>query len=99
PISVMSFRGTEDARVPYAGGPSSVVPGMPITFLGAVGSLERWGEINGCAGPLSQEDSNGCVFYQGCADGVNVALCTEHGGEEAQGLAEVAWPFLRRHTR
>src|SRR5690606_22861493 len=32
PISVISFRGTADARVPYSGGPSSLVPGMPITF-------------------------------------------------------------------
>jgi polyhydroxybutyrate depolymerase len=29
PITVISFRGTADSRVPYAGGPSSLVPGMP----------------------------------------------------------------------
>src|SRR5690242_6738251 len=36
PITVISFRGTSDPIVPYAGGPSSVVSGHPVTFLGAV---------------------------------------------------------------
>ena len=35
---MISFRGTADTLVPYAGGSSSVVPGMPVTFLGAEGS-------------------------------------------------------------
>lgn len=99
PITVLSFRGTQDARVPYTGGPSEVVPGMPITFLGAVSTLERWGQINGCTGPLTEEDDRGCSFYTGCADGVDVALCTNYGGGEAPGAADVAWPILKRHTR
>jgi polyhydroxybutyrate depolymerase len=98
PITVMSFRGTEDDRVPYEGGPSSVVPGMPITFLGAQRSVERWAEINDCTGPLSAEDENGCAFYAGCAEGVDVALCTAYGGGEAPGDARVAWPVLARHS-
>lgn len=99
PITIMSFRGTADSRVPYAGGASSVVPGMPITFLGATGTLQRWGELNKCTGALSAEDSNGCAFYSGCADGVDVALCTADGGGEDPGAADVAWPVLKRHVR
>ena len=55
PVSVISFRGTESTRVPYEGGPSALVPGMPLTFLGAEGSFRglvhhRW--VRGsCRGP------------------------------------------------
>lgn len=70
---------------------------MPITLLGAQGSLQRWAELNDCVGPLSDEDSNGCAFYSGCADEVDVALCTEYGGGEAPADATVAWPVLPRH--
>lgn len=99
PITVMAFRGTEDNRVPYEGGPSSVVPGMPITFLGAQRSVERWAEINQCTGSLSAEDDQGCTFAAGCADGVDVALCTDYGGGEAPADAQLAWPVLSRHRR
>jgi polyhydroxybutyrate depolymerase len=99
PITVMSFRGTEDTRVPYEGGPSSLVPGMPITFLGAESTLVHWAEINGCTGPPSEEDEHGCVFHSDCSGGVEVSLCTDHGGREAPGAADVAWPVLKRHTR
>jgi polyhydroxybutyrate depolymerase len=97
PISVLSFRGTEDTRVPYEGGPSSVVPGMPITFLGAKESVARWAEIDGCSGSASAEDEHGCAYYSGCTAGVEVGLCTQHGGMEAPGDANVAWPVLARH--
>jgi polyhydroxybutyrate depolymerase len=99
PISVVAFRGTDDSRVPYDGGPSSVVPGMPITFLGARRSVERWAEINQCTGSLSAEDERGCASYSGCADGVDVALCTDYGGGEAPADAQFAWPVLSRHRR
>ena len=46
PITIVSFRGTAEARVPYEGGPSSLVPGMPLTFLGAQGTFEKWAEID-----------------------------------------------------
>lgn len=99
PVTVLSFRGTEDARVPYEGGPSSVVPGMPITFLGAEGTFERWAEIDACTGSPSTEDANGCSFYSGCPSGIEVALCTDHGGAESPGDAFIAWPLLSRHRR
>ena len=98
PITVISFRGTEDARVPYEGGDSSVVPGMPVTFLGARGTFERWAQIDGCTGLASEEDSNGCSSYSACSGGVEVILCTKYGGREEPGDASIAWPVLRRHS-
>ncbi|MBN2195843.1 MAG: hypothetical protein JW751_23705 [Polyangiaceae bacterium] len=98
PISVISFRGTEDTHVGYDGGASSLVPGMPITFLGAEVTFERWAQIDGCTGPQSMEDSNGCSSYSGCSDGAEVILCTKQGGREEPGDANVAWPVLKRHS-
>ncbi|WP_437683561.1 alpha/beta hydrolase family esterase [Sorangium sp. So ce131] len=98
PISVISFRGTSDPIVPYAGGYSSVVRGMPITFLGAKASSEKWAEINGCTGPASAEDAQGCSTYSNCQDGVDVILCTKQGGGHEPGDARIGWPVLKRHT-
>jgi polyhydroxybutyrate depolymerase len=98
PITVISFRGTADARVPYTGGPSALVPGMPLTFLGAQATFEAWARINRCVGARSQPDANGCSSYAGCQDAVEVILCTEQGGREGPGDPAVAWPVLKRHT-
>jgi len=97
PISVIAFRGTADTRVPYGGGASSLVPAMPITFLGAQATFERWAQIDGCSGSPSSEDSNGCSSYTSCSGGVEVTLCTKQGGREEPGAANVAWPVLKRH--
>jgi polyhydroxybutyrate depolymerase len=97
PITVISFRGTADPRVPYAGGPSSLVPEMAITFLGAQATFARWAQIDQCTGAPSQEDSNGCASYSNCAGGVEVFLCTKQGGRDDPGDAAVAWPALKRH--
>ncbi len=97
PITVISFRGTASTRVPYDGGPSSLVPGMPLTFLGAQGTFEAWSEIDGCVGPASAPDSNGCSAYSGCSGGVEVILCTSQGGTEEPGDPSIAWPVLERH--
>lgn len=98
PITEISFRGTASTRVPYAGGASALVPKMPITFLGAEATFQRWAQIDGCTGSASNEDSNGCASYSGCLDGVEVILCTKQGGSEEPGDATVAWPVLKRHT-
>ncbi|WP_437581587.1 alpha/beta hydrolase family esterase [Sorangium sp. So ce887] len=98
PISVISFRGTSDPIVPYAGGSSAVVRGMPITFLGAKSTLAKWADINGCTGSPSAEDGQGCSTYSNCRDGVEVALCTKQGGGHDPGNAAVGWPVLKRHT-
>jgi polyhydroxybutyrate depolymerase len=97
PITVISFRGTADTLVPYDGGPSAVVPGMPVTFLGAQATFEKWAEIDQCTGSPSAPDSNGCSTYSNCQGGVEVVLCTEQGGGTAVGDASVAWPVLKRH--
>ncbi len=97
PIAVISFRGTADAVVPYAGGASSVVPGMPVTFLGAQATFEKWATIDRCTGSPSAEDSNGCSSYSSCQDGVEVVLCTKPDGHQDPGDASVAWPVLKRH--
>lgn len=97
-ITVIAFRGTADPRVPYAGGASSLVPGMPVTFLGAVGSFQAWAQIDHCAGAASSPDANGCAHYSGCQDGVDVVLCTKQGGADDPGDPAIAWPVLTRHS-
>jgi polyhydroxybutyrate depolymerase len=97
-VTVIAFRGTADPKVPYAGGASSAVPGMPVTFLGAVGSFQAWAQIDHCAGAASSADANGCAHYSGCQDGVEVILCTKQGGVEDPGDPALAWPVLSRHA-
>jgi polyhydroxybutyrate depolymerase len=98
PISVVSFRGTGDGVVPYAGGYSAVVSGMPITFLGAQKTFEAWAELNQCTGAASAEDAKGCKSYGSCQAGVDVMLCTKQSGGHEAGNASVAWPILKKHT-
>ncbi len=98
PITEITFRGTAPSRVPYAGGASSLVPGMPITFLGAVATFATWAQLDGCTGSPSQADSHGCSSYSGCQAGVEVILCTKSGGGEDPGDPSIAWPVLNRHT-
>jgi polyhydroxybutyrate depolymerase len=98
-ITVVSFRGTADPLVPYEGGLSEVVPGMPVTLLGAQVSFRKWSEIDQCTDSPSPEDSsNGCSSYSGCQGGVEVVLCTKQGGGLEHGNARVGWPILKRHT-
>ena len=97
-VTVISFRGTADSRVPYDGGPSSLVPGMPITFLGAQGTHEKWASINGCVGPPSAPDANGCSGYSGCKGGAEVILCSTPNGADEPGDPAITWPVLQRHT-
>jgi polyhydroxybutyrate depolymerase len=98
PISVVSFRGTSDPIVPYAGGYSAVVSGMPITFLGAQKTFETWADLNKCTGAASAEDAKGCKSYGSCQGGVDVVLCTKQSGGHEAGNASVAWPILKKHT-
>lgn len=97
PISVVSFRGTSDSIVPYAGGYSAVVPGMPITFLGAQDTFSTWADLNGCSGAPTDTGQAGCQGYSNCDGGVDVVLCTQNAGHVA-GNASVAWPILKQHT-
>jgi polyhydroxybutyrate depolymerase len=96
PITVVSFRGSADGLVPYEGGPDARIPGMPVTFLGARGTFEKWAEINQCTGAPSAPDSEGCETYARCQGNVEVVLCTKPGGQQ-WGDASFAWPLLKRH--
>ena len=80
PISVISFRGSADTLVPYAGGFSAVVPGLPVTFLGAQATFQKWADIDGCSGTPSAPDAAGCSTYRDCQGGAEVTLCTKQGG-------------------
>jgi polyhydroxybutyrate depolymerase len=99
PLTEMSFRGTADPLVPYDGGTVQAPNGLNVTMtlLGAVGTFQRWAELDQCTGSPSAEDSNGCSTYSSCAGGVEVTLCTTQGGGMAWGPADVSWPMLKRH--
>jgi polyhydroxybutyrate depolymerase len=100
PISVVIFRGTSDAIVPYAGGastPPTPYPLEPIHFLGAQGTFKKWAEVDGCTGEPTS-GAGGCKTYTQCKDGVEVTLCTAQGGSHATGDAKVAWPMLKKYT-
>ncbi|MCI5600123.1 MAG: feruloyl esterase [Hallerella sp.] len=104
PISVLNFRGSQDGVVPYAGGYSSMVPGKPITFLGAQNNLKEWAKMNSCSGE-PKDQGNGCVIYENCSAGVQVGLCTDKGGASCSGnghdagCAEIGWKFLKQFTK
>jgi polyhydroxybutyrate depolymerase len=98
PITVVSFRVTENTLIPYDGGYSTAVPGHPITFLGAVATLEKWAEINGCTG-MASDAQDGCQSYapSQCEGDAEVWLCTSPGTESQNGNPSIAWPILKQH--
>jgi alpha-beta hydrolase superfamily lysophospholipase len=93
PISVLTFRGTTDTTVPYAGGKG---PSGKITFLGAQGSFQRCAGIDGCMTPTTADGD--CTYYKTCTAGVEVGLCVKQGGGHAPGDANVGWSFLSRFS-
>jgi polyhydroxybutyrate depolymerase len=99
PLAEISFRGTADTLVPYDGGTVQPPNGLNVTMtlLGAVGTLQRWAELDQCTGSPSAADSNGCQTYSNCAGGVEVTLCTTQGGGMAWGSPAISWPVLQRH--
>jgi polyhydroxybutyrate depolymerase len=99
PISVLSFRGTADFVVPYAGGESRPPNGCcpPIHFLGAEGTLARWAQLNGCTGTPTVTGNT--RLHMQCAAGVQVGLQTIQGGSHAPGPASAAWDFLKNKSR
>ncbi len=95
PISVYMSRGRFDFIVPYRGGSSTPPTGYPldpITFLGAEGTFEEWGDINSC--PSNTTTLNGCDAYRNCAGGTEVVLCTEFGGHSGWDASD-AWDYLQ----
>jgi polyhydroxybutyrate depolymerase len=99
PISVLSFRSTNDIIVPYEGGPSNPPNGLPITihFEGAQGTLERWKTMNECTDTAAAlAGATNCVSHTACAAGVEVGLCTRSNGH-TYGDAAIGWDFMKRH--
>jgi polyhydroxybutyrate depolymerase len=101
PVTVMSFRGTADPIVPYAGGasnpPTAGYTLPPVHFLGAVKTFQRWAEINQCTGMPIDTGTGGCQTYQQCAAGVEVTLCTKQGGSHDTGDANLGWAMMKKH--
>ena len=98
PITVISFRGNADPLISYDGGASAVVPGMPVTFLGAQATFMKWAELDQCPGTPSAQDSNGCSTYANCQGGTEVVLCARQVTGQEQSDASIGWPVLKRHT-
>ena len=97
PISVISFRSTNDTLVNYTGGTSAVVTGMTIDFLGAVGTFQYWAKFDSCTDTPAAADSHNCQYYKSCKGGVQLGLCTMNTGH-AYGDATVGWPFIKQFS-
>ncbi len=98
-VAEISFRGSADTVVPYAGG-TTTPPGHPemaFDVLGAVGTFQKWASLDQCSAGPSASDANGCSTYSACNDGTEATLCTTQGGGQVMGDANVAWSFLKRH--
>jgi polyhydroxybutyrate depolymerase len=102
PITVISFRGTADPIVPYNGGPTNPPNGLPvvITFLGAVGTFQKWAQLDQCTDMPTDNSSlgTGCQTYTQCAQGVSVTLCTTQGGSHSTGDPNIAWSMISQYT-
>jgi len=96
PITVITFRGTGDNLAIYNGGLSNLV--RPINFLGAIASMKKWGELDGCTGaPTDLGDNCQGFMATQCPGGVESIVCTKNGGGHEQGNAMLGWPVLKRH--
>jgi polyhydroxybutyrate depolymerase len=102
PITVISFRSTGDPVVPYTGGATHPPNGLPITitFLGAVGTFQKWAQLDQCSGSPTDNSSlgTGCQTYTQCAKGVDVTLCTKQGGGHDTGDPNVGWSMIKGYT-
>lgn len=98
PLTVIEWRGKKDTVVPYAGGPSMLVTGMSIDFLGAVGTFQKWASLDMCTGSPGAADSNNCQTYSQCGAGVQVTLCTDDNGQHEAANATIVWPMLKKYT-
>jgi polyhydroxybutyrate depolymerase len=96
PITVVSFRTEGDEIMSLEPGPGILYPSHPLYFLGAVGTFEKWAEIDHCTGaPLDLGD--GCQVYTQCAESAEVMLCLGQG-PNVFGDASIAWSVLSRHS-
>jgi polyhydroxybutyrate depolymerase len=100
PITEITFRGTADPIVPYAGGASRPPNGLNVTvhFLGAVATFQKWASLDSCTGSPSAADASGCQTYSQCQAGVEVTLCTTQGGGHVTGDPNIGWNMLKKHA-
>jgi polyhydroxybutyrate depolymerase len=102
PITVVDFRSTGDAIVPYNGGPTNPPNGLPIvvTFLGAVKTFQTFAQLDQCTGSPTDDSAlgAGCQTYKECAAGVQLTLCTKQGGGHDVGDPAVAWNVLKKYA-
>lgn len=75
PVAVLHFHGTEDRIVGYSTGIDGIT--------GAVDTVERWAERDGCASTpelVHEQGEASCVAYPDCQGAASVELCTIEGG-------------------
>jgi polyhydroxybutyrate depolymerase len=99
PMTIISFRGTDDPIVPYDGGASNPPNGLNVTihFQSSQATFQEWAQLDGCTGSPSAPDSNGCSTYSQCEQGVEVTLCTKQGGGHDPGDPQIGWSMLKKH--
>jgi polyhydroxybutyrate depolymerase len=98
PITVVSFHGTEDKVVPYAGGRSEVLP----TVVPAVDSaIADWAYSDGCTIKPTEQQLSAEVTkrtFPGCRGGTTVDLYTVAGGGHTWPGGPVTEKFGRTTT-
>lgn len=101
PIAELSFRGEQDNVAIYAGGYSSLVTNMAITFLGAQACYAKWASIDTCTDTASTPQTSGkwqCSYHKACGAGVQVGLCIDPSGGHEYGDGSIGWTFLKQFT-
>ncbi len=84
-VSVLAIHGTDDPRVPYAGGPGTAygpagaaVDGPPVPEV-----IAGWRTVDGCADPVVSTTGAVTTSAADCPDGRAVSLVTVAGGGHA----------------
>ena len=111
-INVLQVHGTSDDTIAYAGDSISI-QGTPHAYPGAVGTVERWAQLNGCTGTSAAEPSidlttSGAVgdetapsAYAGCPPGGAAELWTVNGANHIIIFrsGEPLWDWLAAHPK
>jgi polyhydroxybutyrate depolymerase len=88
PVSVIAFHGTDDALVPFEGGP---VGGSALSVAPIEDSILKWAEHDGCTDVPREEQATEhvrLVSYESCDQGAAVELYVVEGGGHT-------WPGAR----
>lgn len=75
PVAVFAAHGESDSTVPFSAG---------------LAARDRWLEVNGCSNTSTPTGMDGCVSYDGCAEGHPVVWCTYPGGHQFHGWTAAA---------